>query len=111
MELISWKGTPEKNKYNVLNIIIKQVINETIPKIKANLIGASVKGVNDISKKLKIEFLSTAFDLESLDFLKQLGQKRFKIPSGEITNLSYLTSNQDAVTKHYVDTANSSSTE
>ena len=38
---------------NVLNIIIKQVINEIIPKIKANLIGASVKGVNDTSKKLK----------------------------------------------------------
>jgi len=48
------------------------------------------KKLFNISKKLKIEFLSTAFDLESLDFLKQLGQKRFKIPSGEITNLSYL---------------------
>jgi len=37
-----------------------------------------------------IEFLSTGFDLESLDFLVELGIKRIKIPSGEITNLPYL---------------------
>lgn len=36
---------------------------------------------------LGIEFLSTAFDSESLDFLvNDLGLKRLKIPSGEITN-------------------------
>lgn len=37
-----------------------------------------------------IEFFSTAFDCESLDFLVGLGQRRFKVPSGEITNLPYL---------------------
>jgi N,N'-diacetyllegionaminate synthase len=37
-----------------------------------------------------IGFFSTAFDLDSLDFLNQLGLPRFKIPSGEITNLPYL---------------------
>jgi len=37
--------------------------------------------------KLGIEFLSTAFDSESLDFLvNELGLTRLKIPSGEITN-------------------------
>ena len=37
--------------------------------------------------KLGIEFLSTAFDSESLDFLvNELGLKRLKIPSGELTN-------------------------
>jgi N,N'-diacetyllegionaminate synthase len=36
------------------------------------------------------EFLSTAFDLTSLAFLASLGLTRFKIPSGEITNLPYL---------------------
>ncbi|MCE2971983.1 MAG: N-acetylneuraminate synthase [Sediminibacterium sp.] len=41
--------------------------------------------------KLKnINFFSTAFDLDSLDFLKELGFTLFKIPSGEITNLPYL---------------------
>lgn len=35
-------------------------------------------------------FFSSAFDLVSLKFLKDLGQTLFKIPSGEITNLPYL---------------------
>jgi N,N'-diacetyllegionaminate synthase len=37
-----------------------------------------------------ISFFSTAFDLESLDYLKTLGLSMVKIPSGEITNLPYL---------------------
>jgi N,N'-diacetyllegionaminate synthase len=40
--------------------------------------------------KRKITFLSTGFDIESVELLKGLGQKLFKIPSGEITNLPYL---------------------
>ena len=38
----------------------------------------------------KVPFFSTAFDLESLEYLKELGLKIVKIPSGEITNLPYL---------------------
>jgi len=37
-----------------------------------------------------IEFLSTAFDLPSIDFIASDNLKRWKIPSGEITNLPYL---------------------
>lgn len=37
-----------------------------------------------------IQFFSTAFELESLQFLSELGLELFKIPSGEITNLPYL---------------------
>ena len=37
-----------------------------------------------------IQFLSTPFDLESVDFLSTLNLESFKIPSGEITNLPYL---------------------
>lgn len=40
--------------------------------------------------KQKIEFFSTAFDLESIDLLSDLGIPIWKIPSGEITNLPYL---------------------
>jgi N,N'-diacetyllegionaminate synthase len=40
--------------------------------------------------KRNIEFLSTGFDIESIDFLVSLNIKLFKIPSGEITNLPYL---------------------
>ena len=35
-------------------------------------------------------FLSTPFDLESIELLNKLGVEIFKIPSGEITNLPYL---------------------
>lgn len=44
----------------------------------------------DYCKKKNIEFLSTPFDLESIDLLNRLGLNIFKIPSGEITNLPYL---------------------
>lgn len=38
----------------------------------------------------KIGFLSTGFDIDSINLLVSLGQDHFKIPSGEITNLPYL---------------------
>ena len=37
-----------------------------------------------------IGFFSTGFDIECIDLLVSLGMDRFKIPSGEITNLPYL---------------------
>ena len=42
------------------------------------------------AQKRKIAFLSTPFDLESIDLLNSLGLETFKIPSGEIVNLPYL---------------------
>lgn len=41
-------------------------------------------------EKKGIEFLSSSFDHKSIDLLDKLELKRFKIPSGEITNLPYL---------------------
>lgn len=46
--------------------------------------------LKDYCKRSGIGFLSTPFDLESIDFLDQLGIPLWKIPSGEITNLPYL---------------------
>jgi len=37
-----------------------------------------------------VGFLSTGFDIESVDLLNRLGQELFKIPSGEITNMPLL---------------------
>lgn len=37
-----------------------------------------------------IQFLSSAFDRDSIDLLAALGLECFKVPSGEITNLPYL---------------------
>ena len=44
----------------------------------------------DHCKQQGIEFLSTAFDLPSIELLTNMNLKRWKIPSGEITNLPYL---------------------
>lgn len=41
-------------------------------------------------QKRGVAFLSTAFDLDSIDLLDQLGLPLFKVPSGELTNLPYL---------------------
>ncbi len=38
----------------------------------------------------KIQFLSSPFDIESLELLKNLGLEIFKIPSGEINNIPFL---------------------
>ena len=41
-------------------------------------------------EECSIEFMSTGFDDGAVDFLYELGVKRFKIPSGEITNIPLL---------------------
>ncbi|WP_243310608.1 N-acetylneuraminate synthase [Fundidesulfovibrio agrisoli] len=43
-----------------------------------------------------VAFLSSPFDLESVDLLRRLGSPIFKVPSGEITNLPYLRAVADA---------------
>lgn len=44
----------------------------------------------DYCKSKKIIYLSTPFDVDSIDLLLKLGVEIMKIPSGEITNLPYL---------------------
>lgn len=46
--------------------------------------------LKELADSLGIEFMSTAFDEKSIDFLVELGVKRLKIPSGEMTNIPYL---------------------
>ena len=46
--------------------------------------------LRDYCDRLGIEFMSTAFDREALAFLVELGIKRIKIPSGELTNTPFL---------------------
>ncbi len=41
-------------------------------------------------REVGIDFLSTPFDLGSIDLLESVGMNLYKIPSGEITNLPYL---------------------
>ena len=44
----------------------------------------------DYCSDVGVEFLSTGFDIESIDLLDKYDIPFFKIPSGEITNLPYL---------------------
>lgn len=46
--------------------------------------------LSEYCRKVGIGFMSTPFDLTSIDLLAEIGQDYFKIPSGEITNLPYL---------------------
>ena len=41
-------------------------------------------------EEIGIGFLSTPFDLESIEFLETFNMDFWKVPSGEITNLPYL---------------------
>jgi N,N'-diacetyllegionaminate synthase len=57
---------------------------------KLELSYLDIKNLKKYAERYKIDFLSSAFDIKSLDFLKKLKVKKVKIPSGEITNTPYL---------------------
>lgn len=46
--------------------------------------------LRDYCNQKEIMFLSTPFDLESIDFLASIGVNTWKVPSGEITNYPFL---------------------
>lgn len=57
---------------------------------KLELDGNAHKILFSYCRERSIHFLSSPFDLDSIDMLNKLGLEIFKIPSGEITNLPYL---------------------
>lgn len=57
---------------------------------KLELSFGDFKLLQDYANEINIDFLSTPFDEDSLEFLKTLEMPFWKIPSGEITNLPYL---------------------
>jgi len=57
---------------------------------KIHLPLADYKRLKDECDENNIEFMSTPFDEVSIEILRKLEMKRYKIPSGEITNLPYL---------------------
>ena len=72
----------------------KQVTNQSESQLnmlkKLELDTNAHKKLIEYCKKKDIVFLSTPFDHESIDLLNELELQIFKIPSGEITNLTYL---------------------
>ena len=61
---------------------------EMIKKLEFGL--SAHKQLVSFCKEKNIQFLSSPFDLDSIDLLRRLQLTTFKIPSGEITNLPYL---------------------
>jgi N-acetylneuraminate synthase len=74
-----------KANYQLESTDINETQYEMLKKLELSY-EAHIK-LKDYCNKKGIDFLSTAFDEESLNFLdKELGIKTLKIPSGEITN-------------------------
>jgi N,N'-diacetyllegionaminate synthase len=57
---------------------------------KLELTESQHQELKKIANSVGLEFLSTGFDIRSMEMLLALGIERIKIPSGEITNLPYL---------------------
>ncbi|KHM51420.1 hypothetical protein NZ47_10715 [Anaerovibrio lipolyticus] len=57
---------------------------------KLSLSEAEFMSLKEYCDEVGIGFISTPFDLESIDFLEKLEMDFWKVPSGEITNLPYL---------------------
>ncbi|MBT3506238.1 MAG: N-acetylneuraminate synthase [Piscirickettsiaceae bacterium] len=78
----------EKAAYQVKNQSGNGSQYEMLKKLEIDV--ESHKTLIAYCKQQNILFLSTPFDLDSIDLLQNLGLEIFKIPSGEITNLPYL---------------------
>ncbi len=80
--------TAEKAQYQKNNTNNTDTQYEMLKALELSL--AAHHELYDLALSLDIEFMSTGFDEQSIDFLVDLGVKRLKIPSGEVTNLPYL---------------------
>ncbi|CEO87783.1 N-acetylneuraminate synthase [Syntrophaceticus schinkii] len=82
-------GEAERAEYQKKNVPDKDESQlEMIKRLEISF--ADFKELKIYCDRKGIAFLSSPFDLESIDFLGQLNVPYFKIPSGEITNLPFL---------------------
>ena len=84
--LVSRKA--EKAEYQKQNTLGSESQLEMIKKLELSF--SDFREIQAYCKEKAIIFLSTPFDLESIDILENLKMPIYKIPSGEITNLPYL---------------------
>ena len=77
-----------KAKYQINNRLKKENMYQMLKKYELSF--KNFEFLKKYCKKRKIEFLSSGFDIDSILFLKKLGLKRYKIPSGEINNFPLL---------------------
>lgn len=80
--------TADRAAYQALNTGLEETQYDMLKRLELSP-QAHLELVRHCARR-QIGFFSTAFDLESVDFLVSLGQTLFKVPSGEITNYPYL---------------------
>lgn len=78
----------EKAEYQKQNTDSNDNQYEMIKKLELSF--EDFKKIKKYCDDKEILFLSTAFDIPSIEFLEELDMPIWKIPSGEITNLPYL---------------------
>ena len=78
----------EKAEYQKENTGEGETQFEMVKKLELSF--GQFRKIQEYCKNKGILFLSTPFDLESIDFLQEIEIPFWKIPSGEITNLPYL---------------------
>jgi len=83
--LLTEEGAP-KAKYQINES--DESASDMLRKLELDLNGYSK--IIKLCEELNIDFMSTPFDLESARFLADLGLKKFKIASGDITNYQLL---------------------
>lgn len=83
-------GAAKKARYQMRNEGGTEANNQLEMLKRLELSKADHAALMDHCSARGIGFFSTAFDIDSLDFLSELGFEQFKVPSGEITNLPYL---------------------
>lgn len=75
-------------EYQQNNLKKKSSQLEMLKQLEINF--SDFRFLNEYCQKTGIRFMSTPFDLGSIEFLAKLGMDYMKVPSGEITNLPYL---------------------
>lgn len=79
-----------KAKYQIKNLNSKKFTSQHTMLKKLQLSYDDHFVLKKYANKKKINFLSSAFDLNSLEFITKLNLDYIKIPSGEIDNIPYL---------------------
>lgn len=84
---IANKFAPQ-SEYQEKNLKSKSSQVEMLKRLELGFNDFSI--LNEYCQSLGTKFMSTPFDIDSVNFLAGLGMDYMKIPSGEITNLPYL---------------------
>jgi N,N'-diacetyllegionaminate synthase len=76
------------SKYQIQNMGVKTSQKKLLKKLELSF--EAHREIYAYCRKKNIEFMSSPFDLESVNLLEKIGVRKYKIPSGEITDIPLL---------------------